>query len=437
MASSQVLDLLQQDHMTPKHAAGTHGGEYHSPCPVCGGNDRFQTWPDRSDGKKTSWYCRQCDKGGDDIEYLKHVRKMSYVEACEFLGQQPRSKPSFTAVRQKKELLTRTVSEPNDLWKKKAEAFVAWSEKQLFANRDAPVWHRLQGLKDETIKHFRLGWNPQKYHRERVDWGLEEKLNDWGKPRKLALYSGLIIPNIVDGYITQIKIRTSDIQARKAGAYIKLRPGEPCLVPCTGDVFVVVESDLDAMLLWQEVRDLVGIVSLGSLAAPDETTTNLLRKAKGILLSLDTDEAGAKKAWNSWLESFPNAIRWPIPKKYGKDPGEAHENGLNLKAWVKIGVDALSETKTHPTPNTEPVGWFVINSELLGEKIILVKNENSASALQIQHSENVVYTNKEMEILTEIKKIQPETYQPTLKGIHQLKKEFGGKVQGYKRITTH
>jgi len=34
--SLNVLELLKQKGVEPKKAAGTKGGEYHSPCPGCG-----------------------------------------------------------------------------------------------------------------------------------------------------------------------------------------------------------------------------------------------------------------------------------------------------------------------------------------------------------------------------------------------------------------
>ena len=40
----QLLDLVQADGLAPKKVASTNGGEYHSPCPGCGGKDRFIIW---------------------------------------------------------------------------------------------------------------------------------------------------------------------------------------------------------------------------------------------------------------------------------------------------------------------------------------------------------------------------------------------------------
>jgi hypothetical protein len=44
------------------------------------------------------------------------------------------------------------------------------------------------------------------------------------------------------------------------------------------------------------------------------------------------------------ISELPNAIDWPIPEKYGKDPGEAFKK-INLKHWIETGL------KSHSTLN--------------------------------------------------------------------------------------
>ena len=100
---------------------------------------------------------------------------------------------------------------------------------------------------------------------------------------------------------------------------------------------VIVESELDGLLIEQEAGELAGVVALGSAQAkPDQELNGLLRLASSILVSLDFDEAGASAAWWYWLSNYPNARRWPTP--YGKDPSEAFQKGLNIRAWVEAGL---------------------------------------------------------------------------------------------------
>jgi len=71
-----------------KKTANTNGGEYHGPCPFCGGEDRFYVHP-----AKQLWRCRQCERGGDYIEFVKQYDGIDYKAACEKLGITPDALP--------------------------------------------------------------------------------------------------------------------------------------------------------------------------------------------------------------------------------------------------------------------------------------------------------------------------------------------------------
>src|SRR5690348_14179572 len=79
-----ILDLLQHDGIIAKRKSTTNGGEFASPCPKCGGEDRFVSWPQEGNGGR--WLCRGCGHSGDPIEYLRHFRGLTYPEACAELG---------------------------------------------------------------------------------------------------------------------------------------------------------------------------------------------------------------------------------------------------------------------------------------------------------------------------------------------------------------
>ncbi|MEA3240904.1 MAG: primase-helicase zinc-binding domain-containing protein, partial [Pseudomonadota bacterium] len=53
----------------PRLVTQANGGEYSSPCPFCGGNKRFRTWPQKKDGQGR-WWCRECGETGDSIDLL-------------------------------------------------------------------------------------------------------------------------------------------------------------------------------------------------------------------------------------------------------------------------------------------------------------------------------------------------------------------------------
>ena len=74
------VDLLNLIPVQAKKVASTGGGEYHSPCPFCGGKDRFIIQP-----RAGRWMCRQCDKRGDAIEFVKEYHGKDFKAACEYL----------------------------------------------------------------------------------------------------------------------------------------------------------------------------------------------------------------------------------------------------------------------------------------------------------------------------------------------------------------
>jgi hypothetical protein len=111
---------------------------------------------------------------------------------------------------------------------------------------------------------------------------------------------------------------------------------------------VVVESELDGLLINQEAGDLAGVIALGSAQTrPDAETDKAIREADLILIALDSDQAGTKEAWQWWNYQYKNVKRWPCP--IGKDPTEAKQSGLDLRAWVIAGLPIKLEIEETPT----------------------------------------------------------------------------------------
>lgn len=84
MSYSQTIANWELPGITLKRVASTNGGEYVSPCPDCGGDDRFHVWPNQ--GSYGRFWCRQCGKSGDMIEFLRWQKGVSFKEACDAVG---------------------------------------------------------------------------------------------------------------------------------------------------------------------------------------------------------------------------------------------------------------------------------------------------------------------------------------------------------------
>jgi len=357
-----ILDLLEEDKIKTKKEADTYNGEYSSSCPGCGGKDRFRIWPNQCDSGQ--WWCRQCSKSGDTIKYLTEFRKMTYQEACLFLGRTP----VFSTIESKLKRLRQGYSEtwepksfkaPSEQWQTEAKVFIEMAERILWSDNFANVrsWlHTDRGLKEETIKEAKLGWNPKDAYYKRDIWGLPPQIDENGKSKDLWIPAGLIITYVHNDQIMRIRIRMS--KPLNELRYYTL-PGSVTSIPMIlnpGKFMVVVESDLDAILIHQEAKDLVGVVALGSaIYRPDREVTEKLRQAKLILIALDSDEAGGKTSWTWWMKHIPNAKRWcPL---YGKDPTEAYRNGLNLRNWILAGLPCPKKVPD-PVPSVDYLPTF-------------------------------------------------------------------------------
>ena len=101
---------------------------------------------------------------------------------------------------------------------------------------------------------------------------------------------------------------------------------------------MILESELDAILVAQEAAAHVGVLGMGSTATKLSSAMfrYLLDNIPIILISLDNDHSGREKT-TDLLDQLPNAIDWPVPQKYGKDPGDAWKR-MNLMSWIDTGL---------------------------------------------------------------------------------------------------
>jgi DNA primase len=333
--------------------ASTHGGEWQGPCPSCGGSKRFHVWPYQREGG--SYWCRDCGKTGDNIQYLIDFKGMKFKEACEFLRITVPERPSGWRPEppKKPDFIPRAPQPPAELWQERAGRLVTWAHGGLEKSADVLAWLAARGISAQAARDYGLGWNPgengKDLFRARAAWGLPEMRRDDGRLRALRIPIGLVIPDIRDGVIHRIRIRRPEGEPR----YYVL-PGSSMSTMVLGRdrrAFVVVEAELDAIAVMANNR-LAGAVGLGSVSArPTAEAVEVLKKALQILVAVDYDQAGAKEmAW--WKEHFARCARWPVP--LGKDPGEAFAMGMDLEQWIRAGlppaltIEDVRETKPAP-----------------------------------------------------------------------------------------
>lgn len=344
-----ILNLISSEGFEFKKVAMTNGGEYAGPCPFCGGKDRFVIWPEYKGGR---WWCRRCEKTGDAIQYIRDRKGLSFKEACLEIGilkvgyaEQNRRKKTKQTFR------PRAYELPPTLWMQKASIILENAKNNLWLNtgqigRDVLFQ---KGINEQTIKSADIGFMPNTLYRDRRSWGLIQVFWNNGKPKPLWIPSGVIIPLTLllkqDGrgenqkQVIRLRVRQSDPGTGPPYAAVSGSSMQPLILGTDKKIFTIVESELDALLIWQEAADITGVIAMGSAnMKPDVETHKLLLNADKILNALDHDPAGTHYAWHFWSKTYgQKCIRWPVP--VGKDPSEAWQKGLNIRAWIEAGIE--------------------------------------------------------------------------------------------------
>lgn len=368
-----ILDLITARGLKPVKVSGTHGGEYASPCPGCGGRDRFRAWPEQQSRgcEGGTWFCRGCNQGGDCIQFLRIFDGLGYHDACKALGVEsqlpvrsltlPKGAKKEAFVPQDKVVL------PPEQWCEHAGKLVDWAHALLLADADRMAGLAMRGLPLDAVAVHRLGWLPGEegrdcYFRDRASWGLPPSLDANGRNKPLWIPAGLVVPALgATGAVMRMRVRRPEESRARFNPDMKYAviPGSsmhPLLLRPQCRAFVVTESELDAMACaaaaeWAGLD--VGALAVGTnVGKPDICAHASLKRAQCILVALDFDapkENGTRpgaQGYKFWAETYPMAKRWPVPQ--GKDPGEAAEQGVDLALWLRAGLPPVFAMQAKP-----------------------------------------------------------------------------------------
>lgn len=320
-----LLTLIMPD-VPLKRVASTHGGEYAGPCPGCGGKDRFRVWPTPPDGPGRYW-CRRCGLKGDAIAYVQWREGLSFVQACERLGAMPRAaaRPASPAASSPG---APDPEPPPQAWQESARLIIDAAHTRLcFEQSESATRARLylrekRGIFTNVWNCARLGFLPGSGY-----------VTLYG----LNVPAGILIPWIDrEGTVWAVNVRRpsnrpGEKYRRIAGGSMgglyqawTVEPGRPVLVA---------EGEFDAMLAYDLVGDLVGVVTLGSasIVLPARWLP-LLAGAPLILAAHDTDAAGQEAA--ARLGALSARVR-RLALPGGKDITDFVMSGGDLRALVQ------------------------------------------------------------------------------------------------------
>lgn len=331
--------------LTPKFVAHTQGAEYHSPCPRCGGSDRFYMQPYRAQKNCTGYYCcRQCGINGDTIQFYMDFYGATFPDACARLGiTLPQSAPSRTITGVQK-MTPPTYMPPQSAvgtlpqeWIEKANGFVEWAHKHLLNKPEHIARLVKRGISEEAIARYKIGWCPEDVVRSRMSWGMSLILHDDGSEKALWIPRGIVVPTTADnGDVIRIKIRRAEWHEHDTLPKYLAVSGSRSGLNIIGDperlMMVVVESELDAYAVDCAVGDFACAVAVGSnTKEPDIVTDFYAQHVPVLLICHDNDDAG-RVMLEKWQQRYAHAQAMPTPQF--KDIGEAIENGFDIRAWL-------------------------------------------------------------------------------------------------------
>ena len=318
-----ILDHIPTD---LRQTASTRGGEWHGPCPFCGGKDRFRAQPEHDFAA-----CRQCGWTGDSIQVLRDVDGLSFQMAAEQVGRPLDRGPRAPL----KQTLNRTLTEPPPkAWQQRAREHAERCRDRLWsdAGQRALLYLHRRGLEERTIEAASLGYNPEDVFEPPAAWGLEGG-------RRIFLPRGITIPWIIDGDVWDVRLRRPLPKGSDEPKYLSPRGrgnglylGDQIV---SGAPVLLCEGELDAWSAAQAGEGLVIPVATGSTSGARRVRWQArLRAASVVLVAFDAEDSG-EKAVRYWTGSLPNAVRW---RPYWGDVSEMLQDGADVRAWMMAGL---------------------------------------------------------------------------------------------------
>jgi hypothetical protein len=314
-------------------------------------------------------------QAGDHFAFIQLVEGCDFKRAAAILADivgrptpHPRPLPTTGLVISKKASAER----PSATWQRAALAAVEAAEAYLWSNRpDARAalayLRTARGLSDETIRRYRLGYNPAWC---RTDWRKDD-----GKPAGLP--PGIVIPWLSGGELYKVNVRCrigglaaalgipdETMGGKPSPKYLQLaggtsaalynadaiQPGKPALI---------VEGEFDAMIAGQN-QDVAAPVTFGSASngvAP--RWAKKLAEARVVLAALDNDRAGSQGKQRI-VKALPFAYAVSVPG--GKDVTDYVLAGNDLQAWIvgelaAVAAEGAADRPVAAWPENLPAKW--------------------------------------------------------------------------------
>lgn len=291
---------------------------------------------------KDRYRCFGCGAAGDAIDFVRRLNPgMGFGAAVRAIGGDPSGSPAPRPHTASSAASPPRLERPAG-WQDFARGVVSRAEGLLWSDGGSEAMRYLagRGLTEDTIRAARLGYRPE-----------DEWFSGIDPDRRVYVPAGVVIPWFDGPDVTLINLRRAEgrpkYQAVRGSRRDGLYPGREGIV--AGKPLVIVEGELDALLLGQELRGLAAVVTLGSAGTrPSARVLNAMLGASPWVVAGDADGAGDESA-DHWLSRFDRCVRVAPPA--GKDWTESRERGIDLRAWWQAALDRLAG---HPMPPDDP-----------------------------------------------------------------------------------
>lgn len=354
----QSIDLLSLVSTPLKRTANYKGGQFSGPCPMCGGDDRFNVYP--AEGR---WFCRSCHPlWGDAIDLIRARDGVDFKTACTTLGinldgsaqRQPTAAPTAPpAPKPSVQMSTIEGWYPayEDEYQIAALRFIAECATNLQQSNRGRAYLRQRGITDTIQRLYHLGYN------------MRNQYQQWGS-QQVYLPRGIVIPWMADGFVDRVNIRVHDDERTN-------RPELPKYIPAAGGIshqmfkrqhmvkpnrkIVMVETELDALMLVSLGRDhRMTPVALGSVTN-GLTLANVtwLKAAEHVYIATDADFAGYQ-CFLKWQYALgENKVTRLKPDNglddTAKDPGDVFGRFgyRGLRQWLQPALNPTHKEQSH------------------------------------------------------------------------------------------
>jgi hypothetical protein len=316
---------------------GTYNGRFtrEGPCPICGGRTKLRLRLDDQTGIQKLYCEGQCNLHGQDaIGYLMWRDHVDFATARAELANAitvtppPDWTPTPSAERA-----------PNFTWQTKARDFVEACAEYLWTPGGAAAlaYLRKRYLSDETLRAWKIGYNPKHREARGLAWGLAEQV-------VVSAAIGITIPRLILGELWAVNVRRMNpggtpyagpdkyicVTGSKLGLLgaDDLKGAQSCFV---------FGGDFDAILAKQYAGPQVACVTFGGEGrAVNQPWINMLSHIEPLYICLDNDGAGDQGA-AKWVV-LPEARRVRVPLPY-KDLTEYAQTGGDVAGWIAGRLD--------------------------------------------------------------------------------------------------